>query len=477
MFNKRSSLPIPLLILNCVLYTLQVAASQSFELWVDPKTKQLFSEAGPGRTRLGRVIPVPDGEEKLAGEKGSGTTKTQQSISTTPAASVPVSLSPATNKPSSWYDRFSIRGYTQFRYHTLTHKEGADWFHPGDRSVAEDTTFIIRRGRLILSGDVTDHVYMYIQPDLMASPNSDGDLALQMRDLYGDLSLDPKKEFRFRIGQSKVPFGFVNMQSSQNRLAFERPEAINSAAETERDLGVFFYWAPAEIRERFRNLVKDGLKGSGDYGVFGIGAYSGQGPNRGDTNGSLHTIVRGSYPFKLDNGQIIEPGIQAYTGKFVPRTRPFTIDGSEEETDPTFNKDGVRDERVGATFVLYPQPIGIEAEWNVGRSPELSDDRQSINDGFLHGGYVQVSTKVDTSEGIVFPFVRWQYYDGARKFARNAPHVQLNEWDFGVEWQPIPEFELVAAYTYTVDRTNTNTYPYEQLTNGSRFGLQAQFNY
>jgi hypothetical protein len=28
-----------------------------------------------------------------------------------------------------------------------------------------------------------------------------------------------------------------------------------------------FYWAP-KIRERFAMLVKDGYKGSGDYGVF-----------------------------------------------------------------------------------------------------------------------------------------------------------------------------------------------------------------
>lgn len=363
------------------------------------------------------------------------------------------------------------------RYHTLLDKEGADWAHPADRSVADDVSFIIRRGRLILSGDVTDHLYMYIQPDMMASPSSDADFSVQMRDLYGDLALDKKKEFRLRFGQSKVPFGFVNMQSSQNRLALERAEAINSAVETERDLGVFFYWAPDEIRERFRSLIKDGLKGSGDYGVFGVGAYTGQGPNRSDTNNSVHTVVRASYPFKLDNGQMFEPGLQAYTGKFVPRARAFTLDGSEEEVEPEFSEEGITDQRVGATFVWYPQPIGVEAEWNVGKGPQLSDDNLTINDEFLHGGYIQVSSKVESSQGLVYPFVRWQYFDGARKFARNAPAVKLNEWDFGVEWQPYPEFELVATYTYSVDRTNTNSFPYDQLTGASRIGIQAQLNY
>jgi hypothetical protein len=42
-----------------------------------------------------------------------------------------------------------------------------------------------------------------------------------------------------------------------------------------KDLGAFF-WAPSKIRERFAMLVKDGYKGSGDYGVFAFGVYNGQ---------------------------------------------------------------------------------------------------------------------------------------------------------------------------------------------------------
>jgi hypothetical protein len=76
-----------------------------------------------------------------------------------------------------------------------------------------------------------------------------------------------KKNF-VRVGQSKVPFGFENLQSSQNRLTLDRNDALNSAVANERDLGAFFYWAPSKIRERFAMLVKDGYKGSGDYGVF-----------------------------------------------------------------------------------------------------------------------------------------------------------------------------------------------------------------
>jgi hypothetical protein len=44
-------------------------------------------------------------------------------------------------------------------------------------------------------------------------------------------------------------------------------------------------------------LVKDGYKGSGDYGVFAFGAYNGQTANRTEGNRNLHVVTRVSYPF------------------------------------------------------------------------------------------------------------------------------------------------------------------------------------
>ena len=49
-----------------------------------------------------------------------------------------------------------------------------------------------------------------------------------------------------------------------------------AAVPNERNLGVFLYYAPTVVRERFRRLVESGLKGSGDYGMLGIGVYNGQ---------------------------------------------------------------------------------------------------------------------------------------------------------------------------------------------------------
>jgi len=126
-----------------------------------------------------------------------------------------------------------------------------------------------------------------------------------------------------RIGQSKVPYSFENLQSSSNRLPLDRADATNSANANERDLGVFFMWAPKPIRDRFNSLVNDGLKGSGDYGVFAIGAFNGQTANRAEANNNLHVVARLSYPFAVGT-QIIEPSVAAYSG---------TICGDRRSTD------------------------------------------------------------------------------------------------------------------------------------------------
>lgn len=464
------------IIVVSVLSSISVDAQQ-IELYMNTKTKQLYAEPGPGRIKLGTFVSVEEKAKKDASESLS--VKQAGSISQTPAAAIMGAQgAPAPKSDKQWYEKFSVRGYTQFRYTSLLGKDGeAQWFHPADRSVSGNESFLLRRVRFIFSGDISDRVYLYVQPEFNASP-SDGDFSTQLRDAYADFALDKEKESRIRLGQSKVPYGFANMQSSQNRITLERAEGINSAAEGERDIGFYYMWAPAQIRERFRHLVNSGLKGSGDYGVFTVGAYNGQGLNRSDQNDQLHTVVRASYPFELPSGQFFEPGIQAYTGRYVPRTNPLTDKATEETFTPTFsNKSGVKDQRVGVSAVLYPQPFGIEAEWNIGRTPELSSDLKTIDDQFLTGGYILTNYKLDTSQGIVFPFVRWQYMDGGRKFAKNSPHVKLNEWDFGFEWAPYKELELTVQYSLTNTRTNTNDFPYGQISDGNRLGLQAQWNY
>ena len=182
-------------------------------------------------------------------------------------------------KKEHWYDNIGIRGYVQVRYNGLFSSNDKVSCDQCDKSWGTTSTAIdaksndglfIRRARVIFSGQIHPNVYFYLQPDFASSPTSGVNNFAQIRDAYFDLSFDAKKEYRIRLGQSKVPFGFENLQSSQNRLTLDRNDALNSAVVNERDLGAFFYWAPSKIRDRFAMLIKDGYKGSGDSGVFGF---------------------------------------------------------------------------------------------------------------------------------------------------------------------------------------------------------------
>ncbi len=375
-----------------------------------------------------------------------------------------------------WYERLKIDGYTQFRFTSLMNDEASLLNVPTDRSVSSDESLIIRRGRFKMYGDLTEHLYLYSQLDFAGSVfGSGGSFGLQARDLYADISLDPDHEYRFRLGLSKVPYGWVNMQSSQNRAPLERPDALNSAVEGERDQGAYFMYTPLEVRQRFKELVKSGLKGSGDYGMLTVGGFGGQGLNRADRNDQLHALARITYPWQFANGQIFETSVVGYTGKFVVDTKEVTV--GEESFTPSAADRGLTDERVALTAVLYPQPFGIEAEWTFGRGPELASDARSVEVGSLHGGYVQANYRLKADRGEFFPFVRWSYFDGARKFASNAPGTIVNEIDVGLEWSPWPEVEIALMYTHTMDRTNTRSFPYESAGGADRIALQVQWNY
>lgn len=268
---------------------------------------------------------------------------------------------PKTDK--KWFEIISIGGYVQARYNRLFETNPNLGCEQCDGNWGEGNGFSLRRVRVKFSGNLGDHVYFYVQPDF-ASSGLGGQHYGQIRDAYFDVSIDKNREYRFRFGQSKVPFGFENMQSSQNRLPLDRNDALNSSIKNERELGLFFYWTPTHIQERFSMLTKQGFKGSGDYGVLGLGVFNGQTGNAPELNNELHVVARLTYPFLIGN-QIIEPGIQGYTGKYQLPINNVS-GGSNVREDLNY-----LDQRVAATFVLYPQPFGIQAEYNVGRGPEL----------------------------------------------------------------------------------------------------------
>jgi hypothetical protein len=535
---------------------LAIAAFGLTAAYAAPAAADTSAEIRALKARLNK-LEAEEAEAKRAAKAAA-----QQQAAAAHAAPAPVGV--AVQAPKHWYDRISIRGYTQMRYNGILDSSSYnDTYAYGDRSVGPRQNFFLRRARLIFSGDISDHLYLYTQFDLASSPSGTfsssasnigyaapnfwgfynqqigsynlnaGNFA-QMRDAYADISIDDKKEFRFRVGQSKIPFGFTNLQSSQNRLTLDRPDALNTALKDERDLGIFFMYTPEHMRHLFRDLVKNNLKGTGDYGMFAFGAYNGQGANRVELNKGVHLVARLTYPYVFANGQVVEASVQGYTGRFVPATsgiRPslgmgtnwagyipnqFPWANSKGYNSPfatssylpfvngpgynnlynNFNVsnyndtavnfaaacvngcNGLKDERVAVSGVIYPQPFGVFAEWNVGQGPSLDPYQFTIKSSKLNGGYVLVTYKYEDKDfglGTFFPYVQWQQYRGGAKTETNAPVDRVNELEAGIEWQPLPEIELTAAYAH-MNRTNLALAPYRQW-QGDLLRMQLQWNY
>ncbi len=373
---------------------------------------------------------------------------------------------------SKWYEKIQFRGYAHFRYNRLF-ETNSNLTHPtNDKSMGNNKGFFFRRARLNLFGDVSDRTFIYIQMDY-SQDTGVGSMPqnfLQIRDAYFDYALTENKEWRVRTGISKVIFGFDNLQSSGNRGPMDRTDAMNTAAPNERDTGVFLMYAPTEIRKRFKELTSNNLKGSGDYGMISIGAYNGQSLNKGEENNDLHRAVRVTYPFKLASGQFIEASLQAYEGKF--RTAGSTAGTGVVATAA---KD-YYDQRSGASLIVYPQPIGFQAEYNIGQGPEYNKATKKVAQGNLSGGYVMVNYQTNYKDDRYFPYIRYQEYDGGRKID-NGNRMQTREWEFGTEWQPNPALEITAAYAVSNRIVESATSSQNSKQNGQLLRLQAQFNY
>lgn len=368
-----------------------------------------------------------------------------------------------------WYDSFSIRGYAQIRYNRLFETNPLLKCEQRDRSWGKNGGFFIRRMRVIFSGNLSDNVYFYLQPDFASSVSANALNFGQIRDAYMDIAVDKKSAFRFRIGQSKIPYGFENMQSSQNRLPLDRADATNSSFSNERDLGVFAYWASPKKRQLLARLVSEGLKGSGDYGILGVGVFNGQAANRPEANQTPHVVARVSLPMEWKS-QIIEAGIQAYRGQCV-----LGADQISTGVKTTANR-SYADRRIAASLVLYAKPWGIQSEYNWGQGPEFDKASSSIQEKPLEGGYVLVSYQKIMGQKRLIPFLRYQYYKGGKKHELDARSHQVKETELGMEYQMNRNFELVAMYTWSTRQFEDFRLPNNRQS-GQLLRLQAQLNF
>ncbi|OYW91099.1 MAG: hypothetical protein B7Z13_13405, partial [Caulobacterales bacterium 32-67-6] len=135
-----------------------------------------------------------------------------------------------------------------------------------------------------------------------------------------------------------------------------------------------------------------GAFGAGVAGAFGVGVFNGQGVNRTESNNNLMTVAMVTWPFELDalggalDGQVLELGGAAMRNKVQPEIRTGGVSAASYD-----------DNRVGLHAILYPQPLGFQAEWNWGRGPEFDDATNSIATKSLNGGYIQTMLRIAKS--------------------------------------------------------------------------------
>lgn len=406
-------------------------------------------------------------------------------VAAAPAPPVVTQASAPEKKSKAWYERLSLRGYTQMRYNAFL--SGDDTAPAGqsrlrsvhDSAISDKSSFSLRRTRLVVQGDISDRVSLYLQSDFSAAVNNQAGSErregfVQLRDAYADIFLDKAKTFRLRFGQSKVPYGWENMQSSSNRLTLDRSDAINSAVPGERDLGIVGYYTPASVQKIWDRLGHDGQKLFGNYGAFGLGVFNGQGINKTEQNRGLMKVAFATWPFKLDGlggmfeDQVFEIGGSAMMNDFQPEVRSgSSVAISEQAYD---------DDRVGIHAMLYPQPFGIQAEWNWGKGPEFDRVSRTIETKKLNGGYVQMMYRLPTDTvGVLMPYGRWQRYRGGWKAGTNAPRLETDEFELGLEWQPWKALEITLAYA-RMKRAEADERRTGRAT-GDLIRTQVQWNY
>jgi hypothetical protein len=404
----------------------------------------------------------------------------------TPAAKrEPERVASIPKPPSSrtpWYDRLRLRGYTQLRYNAVLDSQDAPGANGSrlrsvhDASVNDNGGFLLRRVRLVLQGDITDRLQLYFQHDFGAAVNNQSSTERrenfgQLRDVYADWFLDPERRLRLRFGQSKVPFGWENLQSSSNRLPLDRSDAINSGVPGERDVGVNLYYTPAPVQAIWDRLAKNKQKLFGNYGAFGLAVYNGQGTNRTERNGTLMKVAMATWPFALDGlgpllrGQVLEVGGSAMFNRFRPELRS----GGVSPID-------YRDDRVAVHAILYPQPFGIQTEWKTGWGPQYDGSLGAVRSQRLGGGYVQLMADIGhTPLGRAIPYARWQRYRGGWKPNVDAPRLETDEWELGTEIQLVEALELTLAYA-RMERREADARRTGRAT-GDLIRTQLQFTY
>ncbi|PTR07956.1 hypothetical protein C8R32_10630 [Nitrosospira sp. Nsp5] len=216
--------------LSCCVFSTSLYA-QAIDLYVDTKTKQIYSEPGAGRVRMGSFEKVPDTPAKPPSSADSGqapATGKDAGVAQAPQGA-PVSATPADKSkgvvaetakggfgfadwkekdPFKWnlngdgsqYLKFGFLNQVQLRY---------EQNNPGSliqgQPVDDSTDIGLRRTRLVLQGQITDRVYFYTQYGMnnfnfLSQMNGNRHIEAYFHDAFGELRLTEGHQMVFGGG-------------------------------------------------------------------------------------------------------------------------------------------------------------------------------------------------------------------------------------------------------------------------------------
>ena len=335
-----------------------------------------------------------------------------------------------------WYTQVALRGYLQVRYNQVLSDDDELSCATCDRSIPQTGGFYLRRARIGFIANPNRRSNIFLQWELASDQGTQQ--IVQMRDAWGEIYFGEDNGFRLKAGQQVLPNGFETSQSSQMRLPFDRSDALSSGVPGERDVGLLGSWTKPEARARWQDLLRDDQRSTGDFGVLSAVVYNGQNRNMPERNDSRHVMIRAAYPFAV-GGQVVELGATTYFGRYVLGR---VTDGV------AYQARGYDDKRVSTHFVLYPRPIGVQAEWVWGTGPEYQPGSNSITQEDLTGGYVMASYRMGGNGKWLTPYVRGQYYDGGYKSDLDARHYVTKEVEIGARWHPQRPAELLVGVAH-----------------------------
>lgn len=313
---------------------------------------------------------------------------------------------------SSWAEKVKVSGYiqSQFTY---------------DRAGSHKSDFLVRRGRLKLDAQVTDQAALTLQIDAARDK-------VELKDAYVDIGRksDP---WRFRTGQSKVPFMYEVLESSSTRLEPERTAMAQVLFPSERDIGAWL-------------LLKNALGDSVPATTLDLGVMNGNGPNtKGDADGRKDVIAR--LRFALGN-QPVDKNTEA-NSVYLAYQQGSLTDSKGVETDKRY---------IGGGVSYVTGPLWLRGEMLYGER-----SGKDFRGWYAHAAYAIPETR-DTL------FARYEYFDENRDVTGDL----FRNWTAGWQHELDERTRVVLAHDF---RNPEKSYSSYTKTNGGLTTIRLQVKY